>query len=62
MVHCNPAPPHPPPGEVYNAICFGQPYIDGVPVGYAVLAAIVIASLLFAITLRQMERRDLDTQ
>lgn len=44
-MHCNPAPPHPPPGEVYNVICLGRPYIDGVPVGYIVWGLIIV--LLF---------------
>lgn len=46
MVHCNPAPPHPPTGEVYNVVCFGPPYVNGVPVGYALLGAAAIALLL----------------
>jgi len=29
MPHCNPAPPHPEPGMVYNAICI-NPWIPAV--------------------------------
>lgn len=46
MVHCNPAPPHPPPGEFYNVICLGRPYVDGLPVGYFVIA-FVLALIIF---------------
>jgi len=46
MVHCNPAPPHPPPGELYSVVCLGRPYINGFPVGYAVYAVIMIMVLL----------------
>lgn len=42
-MHCNPAPPHPPPGEVYNAICWGPPHIKGVSAGYVSLAVLVMA-------------------
>lgn len=61
MVHCNPAPPHPPPGEIYNVICLGQPYGDGFPVGYAILATLLLLAiglLLFLRITQWPEHRD----
>jgi hypothetical protein len=43
LVHCNPAPPHPHPGTVSNAICLG-------PFGDLVVAAVtVVLFVLFVI-------------
>lgn len=52
IMHCNPAPPHPPAGEVYNVICLGRPYIDGYPAGYAMYAGLVALVLVAHIYLR----------
>jgi len=58
MVHCNPAPPHPPPGELYEAVCIGRPYINGVPVGYVVLGTL---TLIFVYSIwRQSRNADVD--
>lgn len=46
MVHCNPAPPHPPPGEIYNVICMGRPYIDGFPAGYVIVPGLLVGILV----------------
>lgn len=48
MVHCNPAPPHPPPGEIYNVICLGRPYIDGHPVGLYVFGSLFLIAFTYA--------------
>lgn len=53
MVHCNPAPPHPPPGEIYNVICVGRPYIDGFPVGYVMYTVLFLIPMLYLLYLQQ---------
>jgi len=53
MVHCNPAPPNPPSGEISNVICIGKPYINGHPVGLYVLATVAV---ILCITMLWMYR------
>jgi hypothetical protein len=45
MPHCNPAPPHPEPGQVYNAICI-EPWMP------LALTLMLLGLLLYAGILR----------
>ena len=49
MVHCDPAPPHPDPGQVYNVICFTRgDSIVPVVATLLMLAAVIIALSVWA--------------
>lgn len=57
MVHCNPAPPHPPPGEVYNVICMGRPYVEGYPMGYVVVGVYLVLAIGALVLSRKIHRQ-----